>query len=307
MSRDSEHIEKWLDAIRRIRTSPQRQGRRAPYKPLVLLWAIGRIVRRDTMPVAYEDAEAPLAQLLREYAISETTPKVADPFVRLRSDPPGSGSKPSVWILRDAHGNALRGNNDQVVQALPADATGDLDDELKALLDDDKALRRVVAALLGHIPEETSHPAILTQTGLHELNGPMQSSRDPLVVKQVRAAYRSRCAFCSFDAKMFGNPKALHVAHIQPVSSDGPDEVTNCLLLCSLHHDLFDIGALAVDSYLTVQVSDKLASDDMHARMISVALNGRRVDLPPSDEEKPSPRQLRWHRENVFKGEPLPR
>ena len=306
MSSAPKPIDRWIDAIANIRSSLQRGGRRAPYKPLVLLWAIGRSVQGETMPVSYEDAEGPLKELLKEFAVSDTTPNVADPFVRLRSDPPGPESNSKLWVLKDAN-RQLSNDNDKVVRSLSPDATGDLTDDFKQLLKDGRALREVVAALLKHIPEETLHPTILTLTGLHQLNGPTRTSRDQQVVKQVRAAYGFRCAFCGFDAEMFGTPKALVAAHIQPMGCDGPDEVTNCLLLCSLHHDLFDVGALAVDCFFSVQVSNKLKTDDMHARMISIALNGRQVNLPSCDNERPSPQQLQWHREHVFKGEPVPR
>ena len=82
------------------------------------------------MPVSYEDAKGPLKELLKEFAVSDTTPNVADPFVRLRSDPPGPESNSKLWVLKDANCQ-LSKDNGKVVRSLSPDATGDLTDDLR--------------------------------------------------------------------------------------------------------------------------------------------------------------------------------
>ena len=58
-------------------------------------------------------------------------------------------------------------------------------------------------------------------------------------------AYRQQCAFCGLSLK-----PALQAAHIIPWGEASPEQrvsVSNGLLLCSTHHDLFDADILSLD------------------------------------------------------------
>ena len=53
----------------------------------------------------------------------------------------------------------------------------------------------------------------------------------------------SVCAFCDFDV-----PVALEAAHIVPKQENGTDDPRNGLLLCSVHHRIFDTNCLGMES-----------------------------------------------------------
>ena len=52
----------------------------------------------------------------------------------------------------------------------------------------------------------------------------------------------SVCAFCDFDV-----PVALEAAHIVPKQENGTDDPRNGLLLCSVHHRIFDTNCIGIN------------------------------------------------------------
>ena len=68
--------------------------------------------------------------------------------------------------------------------------------------------------------------------------------------------YEYRCAVCGFDVRLGSVSIALDAAHIRWHQAGGPDEETNGLALCVLHHKTFDLGAFTVAGGV-VLVSDQ--------------------------------------------------
>ncbi len=91
---------------------------------------------------------------------------------------------------------------------------------------------------------------------------------------------------------------ALEAAHIQPFAERGPHEVRNGLLLRADLHRLFDHGYLTIADG-ALRVSGKLRQDFANGRTY-YPLDGCRVRLPQSPEDRPDPGLLRWHNEHVF-------
>ena len=85
---DIEHpasAEHWTDKVSSI--SVFRSGdRRAPYKPLLLLWAIGRLAAGNTGPVYFRDAEDDLIRLMDKHRLGNKV-RVVFPFVYMGADP----------------------------------------------------------------------------------------------------------------------------------------------------------------------------------------------------------------------------
>ena len=70
-----------------------------------------------------------------------------------------------------------------------------------------------------------------------------------------------------------------------------------------LHHKLFDLGVMGLDGQLRVQVS-KAYTARTRAGRAQYDLHGRTLDPRPGTE-LPAPMHVVWHREQVFKGQPL--
>ncbi len=83
-------------------------------------------------------------------------------------------------------------------------------------------------------------------------------------------------------------------------SAGGPDEVTNGLALCVIHHKLFDLGAMTVDRDMNVRVSERVVGD--WGRKLNDEFHERPIALPRSTSMEPAPEYIHWHNEKIFKG-----
>src|SRR5262245_66063377 len=80
-----------------------RQGdRRAPHKPLLVLYALGRW-QRGLTDVSFREAEKDLKQLLREFGPPRKSDHPEYPFWRLRNDEVWTVRAPAGLILRASH------------------------------------------------------------------------------------------------------------------------------------------------------------------------------------------------------------
>jgi putative restriction endonuclease len=111
----------------------------------------------------------------------------------------------------------------------------------------------------------------------------------------VTDLYRRQCALT--------NSHVLHVldaAHIRPYADGGNHNPSNGLLLRQDVHTLFDRGYLTVASDYRVEVSRRL-KDEFDNGKEYYALQGTSILLPENPLFRPSPQQLIWHNENVYR------
>lgn len=101
----------WENRVAHIRAW-SRGGIRAPHKPLLLLYALGRLQRFGAnTPVAYSEAEAPLDELLTDYGPPRTT-SPSYPFHHLTSD--------GVWVVTSDAGPGSPGSTKGVLRSSSA-------------------------------------------------------------------------------------------------------------------------------------------------------------------------------------------
>src|SRR5579871_2027328 len=74
----------WADRVTHLRQWT-RGRERAPHKPLLLLYALGRFQRTGDSPILFSEAEAELGQLLKEFGPPRPT-SPAYPFHHLTND-----------------------------------------------------------------------------------------------------------------------------------------------------------------------------------------------------------------------------
>ena len=115
-------------------------------------------------------------------------------------------------------------------------------------------------------------------------------------------AYEYRCAVCGFDVRLGSVSIALDAAHIRRHQAGGPDEESNGLALCVLHHKTFDLGAFTVSKGV-VLVSDQAHGTSGFLESL-MAHHGTSVRAPQRPDWGPEPKHLDWHGREVFKGEP---
>jgi putative restriction endonuclease len=275
-----------------------RGDQRAPHKPLLVLYALGRWLRGDHADIPFAEVNGPLAELLAEFGPPRQSYHPEYPFWRLQND--------DVWQVTSASPLATRqSNTDPPKSALLAgEAAGGFTDDVKAALDADPALAGKIAQRLldSHFPPSL-HEDILEAVGL-DLLPPwtIGRKRDAAFRKRVLTAYEYRCAVCGFDVRLGGKSIALDAAHIRWFLYGGPDEESNGLALCVLHHKLFDLGAFTLDTGGLLLVSEQ-AHGSVGFGDSLLRYHGGPVRRPQRPEWHPGADFLDWHGREVFKGE----
>ena len=279
-------------------------NRRMPHKPLLLLWLFARLAASGSSEVSYAEAEEPVSELINDYgpAVSSESAarqRAAMPFVHLER---------ALWLPTDAAGVELPVSFPERRGALlEAGARGRLRPAVEVLLADPVVASAAVRLLL----EEHFTPALSLMiagglgldvdpvAGLGSLPGRVGPRRAGFA-EEVRRAYAYRCAMCGFDGALGRHPVGLEAAHVRWHSQGGPDEVSNGVCLCELHHALFDLGVVGLTSDLRVTVSPLYVARTPAGRAVDglagVSLAAPRPGVPPV-----SPVFASWHSRQVFK------
>jgi len=112
----------------------------------------------------------------------------------------------------------------------------------------------------------------------------------------VTGAYNRNCAISGEKAL-----PVLQAAHIKPFNEQGPNSVSNGLLLRSDLHILFDRGYLTVTPEYKIEVSRKIKEEFNNGKHY-YAFHGKELyALPKIITDRPSLDFIRWHNENVYK------
>ena len=287
--------ETWL---RRVATLHQwsRGGERAPHKPLLLLYAIGRLEQTGQASVSFTEAEEPLRRLLEEFGPPRKT-SPGYPFHHLASD--------GLWTVTMPASGESPGSD---LRKLRAGAVGSLAADFATALERDPALLGgVVRTLLDSNFPASLHEDILSATGIdlepaEALTLVPRRRRDPAFRELVLLAYEQRCAVCGYDGQLLREAVGIDAAHIRWWAENGPDEVENGVALCALHHKLFDRGAIGITEANAVAVSAHFVGRGTAAVDLVVALAGRALLAPQSGQPRPHPSHCSWHRAQVFRG-----
>lgn len=291
----------WLERAAKLRQW-SRGGTRAPHKPLLLLYALGRYQQDAGAELRYSAVEEDLKRLLTEYGPPHgTTP--AYPFHHLVGD--------GVWEVRTDRGPGSPGS--RVGELRASGAAGRLAPELRsALRREPSLLGRMARVLLDQHFPPSLHDELCEAVGLRTEAAPVaplvagRRQRDRRMRELVLTAYEYRCAFCGYDGRIGAVPVALEAAHVRWWAFDGPDDVDNGLCLCSLHHKLFDKGVLGVGDGHRVLVSQRFVGHSAAARDHVTALAGRPLTGPQPGVRPIAAGHRAWHAANVFHGSPRP-
>ena len=302
-----ERAQDWLSRVGSLKQW-SKGGERAPNKPLLLLYALGRLCNDGNSRVVYKSDEPRLKQMLEEFGPPRQRGHRPEyPFSRMAGD--------GIWMVDTSDGAAPKA--DSRTDLLRADATGRLlpDDERLLQAHPELLAQTVQRLLQGNWPE-SMHSEICECVGLDlkELLAPEARSasdapsggnqpgqkRDPYFRTRVLRAYEYQCAMCGWDARLSHASVGLEAAHIQWKAYDGPDPPKNGISLCVLHHRLFDRGVLGISPDLKVEVSQDFNGRGPSARLV-IELADQDLIPPQSPDQRPEGRYIHWHREQVFK------
>lgn len=272
-----------------------RGDQRAPHKPLLVLYALGRWQRGDTSDILFTDVDLALTSLLKEFGPSRQSFHPEYPFWRLQTD--------GVWTVHSDGPMRSRVSNSDPPKSelIGKHACGGFTDEVKAELERRPASVTDIALQLleRHFPDSL-HSDILETVGL-TLEPVGDRKRDSTFRTRILTAYEYRCAVCGFDVRLGSISIALDAAHIRWHQARGPHEEANGLALCVLHHKTFDLGAFTVGANGVLLVSDR-ANGSSGFQELLLSYHGKPIRAPQRPDWTPRPAFLAWHGREVFKG-----
>jgi putative restriction endonuclease len=282
--------------IRQI-TVWKRGEQRAPHKPLLLLYALGRCLNDDSRMIPYSEVDRELRPLLVEFGPERKSSHTEYPFQRLSND--------GIWELRNADRLEQRASNSDVKKSelLKHNVLGGFTEDAFQLLHSNPALVSEIALeiLNQHFPQ-TFYADLLNAVGLEiQFEQTLRRRRDPAFRERVLMAYQYRCAVCGYDLRLGSIQVALEAAHIKWHQAGGPDVESNGLALCSMHHKLFDRGAFTINEALHFCVSQKANGSTGLSEWL-MSFHGLPLKSPQSSDYQPLSEHLAWHRKEVFHG-----
>lgn len=275
----------------------ERRGVWAPHKPLLVLYALARFVEGvERLP--YNETVKPLIALIEEFGPPRKNYRPYS-FQRLSTSP--------LWEIDGADQIGQTGSGDwKTSVAKSVNPVGHLSAEVREVLTDSPALISEAAYSLldAHFPPSL-HGDILTAIGLDPENVAKgqrrpRPERDPKFREDVLRIYGYRCAVCGYDVRLGNNPVGLEAAHVQWHSAGGPDDVTNGLALCVLHHKLLDKGAYTLqpdaDSIAPVlEVYEDAHGGDALSNWL-MAFHRKPISAPINDQYRIADPFIHWHR-----------
>ena len=274
----------------------RREGERAPHKPLLVLYAIGKLLRGESRLIPYCEVDKGLGKLLQEFGPRQSRQGSQYPFWRLRND--------DVWEITDADQIVPNASGDaRKSDLLARSVSGGFREVIATQLQNDSKLTfEIIHSLLDtHFPPSI-HGDILQAVKIEPTLRVFDTRRrDSHFRENVLRAYEYKCAICGFDVKLGHAPIGLEASHIKWHAAGGPNQVVNGLTLCVLHHKLFDRGAFTMSKQWEILVSDD-AHGSVGFQEWLMRFHGKKINFPQRQSYYPQANFIGWHVREVFQG-----
>lgn len=295
-------------------------GQRKPHKPLLLLYAIGRLVRFGQRELPFDQVEHALMPLLGLYAPPVKAQHHPEyPYWHLQTD--------GLWEIPSANSLERGVKGFPLMPAFRRSSAGIPERYAHALLADPALTRRVVDRILEEHFEPSLHEDVLAAVGLDrgvlepvsdrtqpdrvaegEVETVGRLRRSTTFRDEVLTAYDRRCALTGFQAMISGTLFGVEAAHVHWHSKGGPSTVANGIALNPTLHKLLDHGAWSLTDDRCVLVSREFTGSDAALDLLR-PLHGRRLRDPVPGCAPVAVEFIRWHREpelgGIFRWPPL--
>jgi putative restriction endonuclease len=158
------------------------------------------------------------------------------------------------------------------------------------------------ARAAGRRAQAAAAPARVTDAPMLEGTPYLRESRpgQRIFRASLLAAYGGACAITNEHSV-----PVLDAAHIRPYDDDGPDRVTNGILVRTDLHRLFDDGYVTVTPEFHFEVGSALRDEFDNGRVyygLRDELHGKRIRLPARAKDWPDRAALEWHSRERFRG-----
>jgi len=272
-------------------------NQRAPHKPLLILYAIGRHLMKKENMISYRDVDRDVKKLLIEFGPQRRSYHPEFPFWHLCSD--------GIWMLSNSENLQKRksGSSPTRTEFLKHNVFGGFPKEVAGVLfRNADFLSSIIKQLLdAHFPSSI-HEDILQAVGIDmDTTAVFAKARDPYFRNKILNAYEHQCAVCGFNVRVGDSLVALEAAHIKWHQAGGPDNENNGIALCTMHHKLFDRGAFTLTGDMTLMVSENAHGTSGFNEWL-MKYHGKEIRPPQSPSYYPEPTFVTWHVREVFKG-----
>ena len=271
-------------------------AKRAPHKPLLLLYALGRW-SNGQREFPWLEVKERVGGLIDQFGGS-AKPEASNPFVRLQRDGDGKLWQVDGELVIGASGNPL-------VSALNShNNIGRFTPEFETQLKNQAFFDRLVNELLVEHFSETQFQDILEACSLTAATETSykRRKRNPEFRQSVLDAYHHKCAVCGYDVSFRTKIIGVEAAHLQWHNSQGPDIVQNGIALCAIHHKLLDYGAIGFNDQLELISAKGIRGDEAQRDYFIHRHEGRQISLPRDGMEEPGVAYVNWQRNEIFKG-----
>lgn len=270
-------------------------GQRAPHKPLLVLYAVGKMLRGEGRLISYAEVDRDLKKLLIEFGPSRQSYHPEYPFWRLQND--------GIWELQNAENVEIRKSSTDAKKSelLRYDVRGGFTEEIYNQISTNSSLmKQIVAGLLDENFPASIQEDILQAVGIDfDEAMPILRKRDARFRDKVLQAYEYRCAVCGYDVRVGNSLVGLEAAHIKWHQAGGPDAEINGVALCALHHKLFDRGAFTLSDSMKIEVSERAHGSTGFDEWL-MAFHRKELRPPQRLTYYPEPKFIAWHVREVF-------
>ena len=156
----------------------KRKGVSAPHKPLLILYALGKLLRREDRLISFTEVDEKLGNLLSEFAPKKSRQGTEFPFWRLQND--------GVWEIR-AEGRIRENSNGDAVKSdlYRYKASGGISKSLSRQLREDASLVGEIAQNMLEAHFHTSdHERVLQAVGIEPTLCSHFRGRDSFIVRE---------------------------------------------------------------------------------------------------------------------------
>ena len=206
----------------------RRREVRAPYKPMLAIWAIGRCMNGKPRMAPFDTAHAELTGLIQRFGPHRGSVPTEQPFWRLQNDGVWEIDKPHLVRVDSSGGPSVPSLYEHGIRG------GLIESYYEAFQDDPNLAWRVALSLLeAHFPASL-HGDILHAAGFHNLplwtttrwwTSPIRRRRrDGAFRARVLDAYDDRCAVCELSLELREHSVGLEAAHIHWHAYGGSSE-----------------------------------------------------------------------------------
>lgn len=264
-------------------------GVRAPHKPLVLLYALGKLQNEQAQFFRFDEVEETLEKLLIDFGPKRKSNHPEEPFIRLETS--------GIWKINQLISTISK----RLLREGKVEA-GFTDEVFNLLMTNPDIIQQAAYTILNlHFPD-TIHEDILEAVGLDfSVSGFQRKKRDPQFRDKILRAYGYSCAVCGFNVRLGHTLVGIEAAHIKWHQAGGPDIEENGIALCSLHHKLFDRGVFTLNPERILIVSEE-AHGTIGFEEWLLKFHSKPITKPISHQYEPDQSFLFWHVKEVFKG-----